>query len=582
MFNSNQNPKLMKNLKTTLIILFVLCVFNPSNAQENSGFDIQNRNADGNYSASARAETSGITYTYNNGWSPSSPLSAATSLDDIIIESGTANITANTSCNILTVDPGAAIVIDSGVTLTTDAINLNSNSQQYSSLISDGTIVGTVTYKRYTSQIGTNDLISAPISGQLFPDFAALNLNLAASGTLRAFAPFDTSSGAYQNYDVLSNETTSIDAGMGYRAATTDGSALTFTGVARTDDVLDVVISDDTASGAWNLIGNPYPSYLDFDAFFALNKSQLNNTSYQAIYGYDGDLSNGWTVWNQATADSPAIVELIAPGQAFFVKAKSGGGLIDFTTAMRCTGSSDDFILGRASSSAHHGFIRLNSSSGSLEYSTDFYFNSNATQGFDPGYDSALYSAIPPAFSLYSHLVEGNSGTPFGVQSFDPDSMYNVVVPLGVNVNQGQETTFHILETDMPDDINIYLEDTANNSFTLLNTSDYVFTPNDNLTGTGRFYLRFSTTALSVVQSDFETIVIQADNKNKTININGQLHSETNTKLYDVNGRVILTDVLSANTSKQVIDVSHLSAGIYIIELNSNTSQRRVEKLIIN
>jgi len=573
----------MKNLKPTLIILFVLCVFNPSNAQEKFGFDSQNRNTDGNYSASARAETSGITYTYNNGWSPSSPLNAATSLDDIIIESGTANISANTLCNILTVDPGAAIVIDSGVTLTTDAINLNSNSQQYSSLISDGTIVGTVTYKRYTSQLGTNDLISAPISGQLFPDFAGLNVNLAASGTLRAFAPYDTSSGAYQNYDILTQETTSIDAGMGYRAATIDGSTLTFTGAPRTDDVLDVVISDDAGGGAWNLIGNPYPSYLDFDAFFTQNKTQLNNTLYQAIYGYDGDTSNGWTVWNQATIDSPAMEELIAPGQAFFVKSKSGGGLVDFTTSMRTTGSSDDFILGRTtSSSPHYGHITLNSSSEDLDFNTDFYFNSNATQGFDPGYDTGLYSQIPPAFSIYSHLVENNSGIPFAVQAFDPDSMYDVVIPLGVNASQGQELTLSILETDMPDDINIYLEDTADNSFTLLNTNDYIFTADDNLNGTGRFYLRFSVDVLSIFESNLDTITIYAASKTKTIHVNGELQSKTKAKLYDVNGRLIFTNELKSNSSRQIIDVSHLTAGIYIIELDSQTNARRIEKLIIN
>ena len=556
----------MKNFTPTLTFLFLLCIFNLSKAQG------QDQN-------SVESENASITFTYDNGWLPSNPLGIATSLDNIIIKSGIANITINTLCSILTIDPGAALYVASGITLTTDVLNLESTSQQYSSLISDGTIVGVISYHKHTEQLGINDLISPPISGQLFPEFAAENLNLGYSGFTRAFAPYNTAAGAYQNYGILSNASTLLEAGKGYRAATTDGGTLTFTGIPRTDDVLDISISDASAGFAWNLIGNPYPSYIDFETFFILNKSQFNTGTYQAIYGYDGDASDGWTVWNQASIDSPVINELIAPGQAFFVKAKSGGGLVDFTTTMRCEGSSDDFILGRSSSSPHHGHIQLKSSSSESNFSTDFYFNSNATQGFDPGYDSALFSENPPAFSIYSHLVEDNSGTPLAVQTFNPIAMYDVVIPLGVNASQGQEVTLSITETDMPEDIIIYLEDTSNNSFTLLNTNDYVFTANDNLTGTGRFYLRFSGDALSVDKSNFTTVNIWSHDK--TINISGQLLSETKARLYDVNGRVVLTNTLNANSAKQTIDVSHISAGIYIMELDSKTNERRIEKLII-
>ena len=84
-----------------------------------------------------------------------------------------------------------------------------------------------------------------------------LNDNLPASGNLRAFAPYNTSAGAYQNYDIINNVLTTIDAGVGYRTSTMDSGTLTFTGTVRTDDVLDVPITDATAGYGWNLIGNP-------------------------------------------------------------------------------------------------------------------------------------------------------------------------------------------------------------------------------------------------------------------------------------------------------------------------------------
>ena len=169
--------------------------------------------------------------------------------------------------------------------------------------------------------LGTNDLISAPVAGQTFTSFDIANANLPASGTIRAFAPYNTSAGAYQNYNTNTNASTIINAGIGYRTATTDGSTLTFTGSVLTNDVLDIPISDAVAGFAWNLIGNPYPSYIDFDAFFTTNASEFDsNSAYQAIYGYDGDASNGWTVWNLATIMDLTETELIAPGQALFCK----------------------------------------------------------------------------------------------------------------------------------------------------------------------------------------------------------------------------------------------------------------------
>tara|TARA_R110002111_G_scaffold110212_1_gene169506 strand:- start:9242 stop:11047 length:1806 start_codon:yes stop_codon:yes gene_type:complete len=600
----------MKNFTPILSSLCMLCFFNISKAQQQPGTQIQNEfqnqinlnqekpfsfkdieNAfnipqiDSNESQSSnarRSELVSVTYTYDNGWLPSDPLIFATSIDDIIIEDGIANISANMICNILTIKPGASLTIDVGVTLTTAAINLESTSQQYSSLISDGTIIGDVTYSRYTAQIGTNDLISAPISGQLFDPFATLNTpNLASSGFIRAFAPYNAIIGAYENYNIVTNATTTIEAGQGFRAATIDGSALIFAGIVRTDDVLDIPISNDGLGKSWNLIGNPYPSYLDFDAFFSLNKSQLDGGPNQAIYGYDGDMSNGWTIWNQAIIDSPAETELIAPGQAFFVKAKSGGGLIDFTTRMRTTGSSDDFILGRESTSAHYGYLELNIHSGDSDFSTDFYFNSNATQGFDPGYDAAMYNENAPDFSIYSNLVENNTGMPLAVQAFSPDAMNTVVVPLGVNADQGQVLTFSILNTDLSSDINVYLEDTLNNSFTLLNTTDYLLTTNTDLSGTGRFYLRFEGEGLSTLKSTLSDINIFANDNAKTIVIEGQLQNDNTAQLHDVNGRLILTHALNSSTNNQTIDVSHLSPGIYILELNNTSNEKRIEKLII-
>jgi len=528
----------------------------------------------------------GTTYTYNNAWLPSNPVGVATLSDAIVVDAGIANISTNTNCNTITVNPGAALTIDSGVTLTANTVDLNSTSQLFSSLISDGTITGTVNYNKYVSQVGpvgTNDLISAPVVGQTFETFDIANSNLASSGTVRAFAPYDTGTGAYQNYDATANTSTIIDAGIGYRAATTDGSALTFTGTVRTNDVLDVPISPAAAGSGWNLIGNPYPSYIDFATFFAVNSGEFDpNSAYQAIYGYDGDTTNGWTVWNLATIADGTITELLAPGQAFFVKSKSigGGGLVDFTTAMRTTGSSDDFISGR-NSSTNVALSKLNLNSASNSASTQIYFIEGTTRGLDIGYDAGSYLGSASEYSIFSNLVEDNTGLDIAIQSLPYDDFNNVVVPIGIKVHANEVLTISIDETSsLPTDIYLYLEDTFENTITLLNDTVYTFTPSSALNGTGRFYLRYSSTALSIKDNELNNLHIYATTIPKELVVNGLLSSKTEAQVYDIQGRLVLNANLNTSSTTNTIDVSPLSTGIYIVKVASE-NQVKTQKVVI-
>jgi hypothetical protein len=527
--------------------------------------------------------SSSIVYTYNNAWLPSNPVGVSTAGDTIIIDAGTANISANINSNTLTVNPGAALTIDSGVTLTASTMNLNSTSQLFSSLISNGTITGTVHYNRHVSQVGpvgTNDLISAPVSGQTFGSFDTANINLPASGTLRAFAPYDTSTGNFQNYDTTTNMSTLINDGIGYRAATTDGGSLTFTGTVRTNDVLDISISDAAVGAAWNLIGNPYPSYLDFAKFFNLNADEFEtNGAYQAVYGYDGNASDGWVVWNFASILDGTVIELIAPGQAFFVKAKTGGGLIDFTTEMRSAGTADDFIPGRQTIS-NLASCKINLISSVHETSTQIYFIEGTTRGMDNGYDAATYIGDVFEFAIVTNLVEDNIGLNMAIQTLPYDDFNDLSIPLGIYAEAGVELTIEIdSNSSLPTDIWVYLEDTVANTLTLLNDVNYTFSSLETLNGTGRFHLRYSSEVLLINNTNWNNLQIH-NNALDEIVIKGLLINETLAHLYDIQGRLVMTYTLNQSTTDNTLDVSSLGSGIYVIKVFNN-SQLKTQKVII-
>ena len=527
-----------------------------------------------------------ITYTFNNGaWFPSNPIGVSDTGDVLEIISGDAVISVDTSVKNITVNPEASLTVNSGITLTVnEGLTLNSTSNIYASLINDGTISGDVTYNRHVNQIGSgagggNDLVAPPLGGQAFNTFVTANGNLPQNGdnTQAAFAPFNNSTGAYIN--LAPSATTPLEVGIGYRAASTAGGALTFSGTVATTqvDVPITVGSANNGTAAWNLIGNPFPSYIDFNAFFTQNSAQFDEAS-KAVYGYNATETR-WTIWNQATIDDLSETEYIAPGQGFFVKSISDGGTVSFTPAMRTTLGSDDFITGRSANSVSIARADINLETDGKDFNTMIYFNSNATRSMDPGYDASAY--LGNASGIFTHLVEGNTGIELAIQSLAYDDFNEVIIPLGIKSNGGEAITISLgTNNTLPESVNVYLEDTVTGTLTLLNNSSYELTPESALNGTGRFFLRFTSGTLSLNDETASRLNIYNEQAAQTIVIAGQLANNTQAYLYDLQGRIVSTTALMASQLEQRLDVSNLSNGVYVLSFDNGT-ERISKKLII-
>ncbi|NRB60115.1 MAG: T9SS type A sorting domain-containing protein [Winogradskyella sp.] len=467
---------------------------------------------------------------------------------------------------------------------------LNSVSDNFSSLIVDNVSgTGTVTYNRFVNTTPNNDLISAPVSGQTFTDFRTADsnanqtaLHADAGNTTFLFGPFDKTSGAFTTYDTSTSAT--LSAGTGYRAATDAGSTLAFTGTVETGDVDVDIVSSGAQFTIWNLIGNPFTAYINVADFLnqeaeiggnpTLDNIDLLDDNAQAIYAWNG---SSYDIYNLSSGST----KYIAPGQGFFVGADPSdvaGYDIKFAASLRVVRSDDDFVPNNTDPIS---FLKLRAFTSNNTYSTEFYFNQNASLGFDPGYDAVVFGGnAPTSFALYSHLVQDNTGLPFGLQSLGNSDISNVTIPLGVNANAGEQLIFTIEEMQLPESINVYLEDTVENSITQLNTSDYILTPSSNISGTGRFYITYTNTTLSTTQSSLKDVNIIADYTNKTVIINGQIQHNSIANIIDLQGRVVMTQVLDNSKTSNSIDVNHLSNGIYIVQLSNDVTNKN-KKIIL-
>jgi len=210
----------------------------------------------------------------------------------------------------------------------------------------------------------------------------------------------------------------------------------------------------------------------------------------------------------------------------------------------------------------------------------DIYFLDNATLGLDPGYDVGGFGGS--SFGIFTNLLNGDTGVQMAIQSLPYSSLNSVSIPLGINMDAGTQFTLELNDVYslLPDGIDLYLDDTLENTSTLLNSGDYVLSPVTSLSGTGRFYLRFSNNALTTTEQRLDHVTVYTNQSTKTINISGQLDEGTIAKVFDIQGREVITKKLSSESILQRINSDDLHTGVYIVKLYTKTKSKSV-KLII-
>ena len=515
--------------------------------------------------------------------------------ENIVVSSST--ISSDLSFTDLTISSGETITITSSGSLNISnaltnngSIVLNSSSTEFPSLIAGSAVgSGTYTYNRYVSSTSTFDLISAPFTGQTFSNLLSNNSGVIydnpSDATQYVYGPFNNDSGAYVQYDSDTDGNQTMDAGLGFRTGTDSGATLAFTGTFETSNVTEPIsLGTDATYGRWNLIGNPFPSYLDLNHFFLDNKDDnIESGTYNAVYAYDGDDSNGgsvWTIYNSTTLDENQ--KYIAPGQAFFVASASGGHTIEFDTDMQSTAGTDDFLPGERrpnddsfaqNASSSNSKISLALSFDDSKYAaTDIYLNTKASSGLDVGYDAGTFANQAGSLGLYSFLADGSHPeTKLAIQAVSNNISNPVVIPLGVNAQSGIDYTIKLKERPQQEGVFIYLKDKLDNSMTLLTDEDYSFNTSTDLQGDGRFEVHLSAFALSTF--DISKAPYSMIGLSGKVQVTGELSKGDVITILDLRGRTLAKQTVNSPTQSTTVQLNGVSKGVYIGKVENNIGQ---------
>ena len=490
-----------------------------------------------------------------------------------------------TKAQNITVTSGKSFTIEKTGSVTMNGnfsnagtFTLNSDSDEFSSIIIGGSVTGNITYNRYVNPVGSNewDLIGSPVDLLSISTFATNSSTLATNGSAYAIGEYNNFTDTWTNYTTSNiGSSGNFDIGKGYQMGSIGSGSgiLVFTGSPTSTNQTQSIINNNAAnSGAgrrWNLVANPFPSYIQGNTnahstnnFLTVNSDKLDD-SYEAIYGYDAD-GTGYTIYNNTSA-----ALRLAPGQAFMVASdNTSSDNISFTTQMRTVVGGDDLILGRIMQDSYELILSIKQGDTEIDQ-TKFYFQDGLNPGLDPGYDAGHFNQQA---ALTSRLVEEDEGVGFAINAMGLESIDDVVIPLVINRESADGFRVSIHTNGIYEGTNVYLEDNQLGTMTLLNQQDFELIPEINLSEVGRFYLHLTQTTFST-EDDIQTNHLNAyklDSSN-FITIEGLAFqsNHTNLRLYNILGQQVLQKTLANNSNRETVSTEGFATGVYVIKLES-------------
>jgi len=188
------------------------------------------------------------------------------------------------------------------------------------------------------------------------------------------------------------------------------------------------------ANDGWNLVGNPFPSTIDWNAASGWSKTNIDASIY--ITDNDGP-SIQMATWNGVTGTNGGS-RYIATGQGFWVKA-SGAPVLQANENVKAAGTQTTFF--REGSPAN--LLRITMKKGATRDEAVIHFRDDATSAFDSNADAL--KLFNTTFNLFSVEPDGKK---LAINSIAP--LYcTTAVTLGVeNSSAGSyQLTFSELES---------------------------------------------------------------------------------------------------------------------------------------
>ncbi|MCF8404847.1 MAG: hypothetical protein K9H58_12935 [Bacteroidales bacterium] len=461
----------------------------------------------------------------------------------------------------LIITDSSYITIDGNLTLS-DSLRLQADTNSMASLITNGTVTGSFGIVEEHLTQDQWHMISSPVSSALADVYTGCYLlKWGESDSTWSYItslsdPLTTTKG----YFVWSESSISSPTDVEYSGLLNTGNQ-TATGLTYT--------SGSGKGNGWNLVGNPYPSALEWTSTWT--KSNIDAT----MYIYDG---TQYLTWNYNLGGYGTLGNGYIPStQAFWVKANASGPSLTIPNSQR-THASQSFYKG-SEDTYPNIFSGIVEGNGYIDKAI-IGMNDYATNNFDSEFDAYKLFGIEDAPQLFASINTTKAST----NIFETITSANYTVDLGLIVGASEKyiLEFGDLENFDPQ-YNIYLEDKLSSPiglalYNLRKNPIYKFNAEPGQVE-NRFKIHFVKTSESkeptMPGKDSNTIV-NIYSHQKDVYVNYLSETGATAVVYDIMGREITRKSIEANQLNK-IQVS-AERGYYIVKIISslNTSSSKV------
>ena len=453
-----------------------------------------------------------------------------------IYDGTVAQFTGNglTTANNLTFNNAAGVSSLSNSTITVNGL-LTVSSGNFTvvsgaSLITNGSVNGNVTVEQ-TIAGGNWHLISAPVSDAVSGMFDGKYLQ-----------KHTQSSNTYTDIKIITEPLSPM---QGFALFDATGFTAQYTGNLNTGSIgsaNNITRSMAGLNSGWNLVGNPYPSSINWDAASGWTKTNINN----AVYCHINNAT--WATYINGSGVNGGT-KYIAPGQGFFVNVTDGQttGTLNMNNSVRVHNNTTFFKDGPSN------MVRIQIAGNNYSDEAVVRFVSDATAEFDGEFDAyKLYGDVAEAAQVYTAI-----GEPLAINSLPETS----TVPVGVRI--GIKGIYTIAATEIKDLSNVTLEDSKTGIFTdlLKGSYSFSFTPGEN---EQRFMLHFGPLSINETENSLAGIFSYSNTVSVNLknNVTGDIH------IYNIAGQLVATK-LSATGSNEI---KLMNTGNYIVKVISKES----------
>lgn len=518
------------------------------------------------------------------------PVATGVLTDMTVSNSAGVTLNSNAKVNgILTISSGAALSVAAGKQLTATSTLTNSGTLNLLST-SDGTATiltpasiggtgGTVNVQQYLTGADADATPGVPDGRYWYltsPVVGATSSIFTPSATAnRLWSYNEAGASSAEVYIPITVGTDVLTAGKGYVTRLTGNATVNFAG-ALVNGTTTIGLTNTPTSGkpGFNLIGNPYPSYLNirsaFNAVAVMEKGIWYRSSVGDLMGFDTyNIDDSTQVKHDG--GTTELSSLVPPMQAFWVKA-TASGTITLSNAMRANKVSGNLLR---SSNAEMQKIRLIVSNGVRSDETLLGFYSDASDAFDNHDSRKMFNGVASLPELFT--LAGS--TEVAINGLSP-LVDDKEIILGFNTMQAGTFTIKASEVlNMEEGQTVILKDKLLNvTQNLTETPEYGFTSTVTNT-TDRFSLVIGKVATALATVNNPVFAVCTTNGNMLeVALSGVNTNAARITVFNALGQELAS--FKASGSKTVIG-KHFESGVYMVKVVAPGFQA-TRKMIIN